>query len=84
MNTSRENYINDFSNISIINYNISTVRHEISIYRQRLKITVLHKERDCSKLNSLFLYINESDQILPLTSAYYSLQENGTISFHFH
>ncbi|PFI36616.1 hypothetical protein COI72_18600 [Bacillus cereus] len=57
MNTSRENYINDFSNISIINYNISTVRHEISIYRQRLKITVLHKERDCSKLNSLFLIL---------------------------
>ncbi|PGB43880.1 hypothetical protein COM02_20520 [Bacillus toyonensis] len=28
------NYINDFSNISIITRNISTIRQRISIYRQ--------------------------------------------------
>nr|QHV03038.1 hypothetical protein C1N82_06655 [Bacillus cereus] len=27
-------YINDFSNISIVSFNISTVRHNISIYQQ--------------------------------------------------
>jgi len=34
-------YINDFSNISIVIYNISTIRQEISIYRQILTLKVL-------------------------------------------
>ena len=32
-------YINDFSNISIITQNISTIRQEISTYRQMMTIT---------------------------------------------
>ncbi|PEW37724.1 hypothetical protein COD05_24765 [Bacillus cereus] len=31
-------YINDFPNISIVTYNISTVRQKISIYRQTLTL----------------------------------------------
>ncbi|PEA58209.1 hypothetical protein CON74_23915 [Bacillus thuringiensis] len=43
--------INDFSNISIITYNISTVRQEISIYRQ---IITLRIKEDCSKMEQSF------------------------------
>lgn len=39
------NYINDFSNISIITYNISTIRQRISIYRQKTPIPFLYTKR---------------------------------------
>ncbi|PFM64263.1 hypothetical protein COJ48_11450 [Bacillus cereus] len=50
--------INDFSDISIVNQNISTIRQGISIYRQRLIIVATYIKRRLSKISfwTVFFY----------------------------
>ena len=65
--------INNFSNISIVTYNISTVRQEISIYRQ---IITLRIKKTVPKWNSLSLSAPSAVAIL---SSKFSLDNSAAI-----
>ncbi|BCC51464.1 hypothetical protein bcgnr5416_15180 [Bacillus cereus] len=68
-------YINDFSNISIITQNISTIRQEISTYRQ---IMTLQIKEDCSKMEQSLPFYSAPSAVAILSSKF-SLDNSAAI-----